>query len=74
MGLDGFIKAKGSKNKAKELLKDLISVVCVISTSAILGCIGRHYGRVTDVLATGVGFILGRKFAEKINSFIFGKA
>lgn len=71
IGTDGIILAKNNKDRAKELGKDVINAVVVWTAAGFLGCIGRHYGKLTDLLFMGAGFVAGRMLAKKINSFVF---
>lgn len=72
IGTDGIFKAKNNKDRARELAKDVINAVTIWTVAGLLGCIGRHYGKLTDLLFMGAGFVLGRVLAKKINERLLG--
>lgn len=72
IGTDGVVKAKTNKERAKELGKDIVNAISIWTVAGLLGCIGRHYGKLADLIFMGTGFVLGRMLAKKINEKIFG--
>lgn len=57
-----------AKDKKKETAKAATRLVAIMGFSALCGCGGRFYGRMTEMLCMGLGIITGAKIAEKINS------
>jgi len=57
-----------ARDKPKEALKSGIKIVSIMGLSALFGCVGRHYGKIVEMVLMGLGIMTGGKLSEKINS------
>jgi hypothetical protein len=57
-----------SDNKAREIIKSLITIICIMGGSSILGSIGKPYGKMPELALMGAGIITGTNLSKKINT------
>lgn len=57
-------------DKPKEVLKSGIKIATIMGLSALFGCVGRHYGKIVEMVLMGIGIMTGGKLSGKINSKI----